>query len=105
MWTVAYWKTVAERVVGGAIAGIVTVAGGDFSIRGLIEADPKSLAVAAGYGALAGLIVSVGSTFLGPDRRVPLVTAQPVPSAPPADPGGHVHVVGPLPPPPSPPAL
>lgn len=78
MWNRAYWQTVAERVIGGAAAAAV-------GLVGLDDWSWGSVGVAAAKGALAALVISLGSTAVGPDKGSPLITASP-PAVP--DPDG-----------------
>lgn len=76
MWTRAYWQTVGERVLGGAAAGVLSVVGLDGATTGTVDATPKSIGLAALFGALTALCVSLVSTPVGA-QGTPFVTRQP----------------------------
>lgn len=75
MFTRRFWKATAERVVRGAAIAVATVTGLDGS--GVIHAnvDPQAIGVAALYGAVGSLVLSlVGGAFGSGDG--PAITGQ-----------------------------
>lgn len=74
MWTKRYWKATAERVVRGAAIAVATVLGLDGG-GAIAQAAPRDLALAALYGALGSLVLSlIGGAFGSGDG--PAITGQ-----------------------------
>lgn len=84
MFTVAYWKAVAERMVKGAAVGVATLLGGDLLPGQFADLDWGNTGQAALYGALASLVLSIVSTPFGPGGSPSLVD-DPAPPAPAAE--------------------
>jgi phage shock protein PspC (stress-responsive transcriptional regulator) len=59
MWTAAFWKATAERVVRGAAGGVATVMGLDYAADTGAQVTAESIAYAAAFGGLAGLVLSL----------------------------------------------